>query len=79
MHWDGSYENAIQIVDWMRQPDGQSHGRYCYSTTKQLIEIDTLEGTMYAAQGDYIIRGVKGEYYPCREDIFSVTYERVEE
>lgn len=37
--------------------------------------IHTLEGTMTANIGDYIIRGVKGEFYPCREDIFEATYE----
>jgi len=40
--------------------------------------ISTLEGTMVASYGDWIIRGVKGELYPCKPDIFEVTYERVE-
>jgi hypothetical protein len=39
------------------------------------IEIATLEGTMRAAVGDWIIRGVKGEFYPCKPEIFAVTYE----
>lgn len=39
------------------------------------IEIDTLEGTMRATAGDWIIRGVKGEFYPCKPDIFAATYE----
>ena len=38
-------------------------------------EIKTLEGTMIAKTGDYIIRGVKGEIYPCKADIFEQTYE----
>ena len=42
------------------------------------IQIPTLEGTMTAQVGDYIIRGVKGEFYPCKPDIFEVTYEAVE-
>lgn len=37
--------------------------------------IPTLEGTMYAAEGDWIITGVKGEFYPCKPDIFEATYE----
>lgn len=41
------------------------------------IVIDTLEGTMRASIGDWIIRGVKGEYYPCKPDIFYLTYEPV--
>ena len=40
--------------------------------------IRTLEGTMRADVGDYIIRGVKGEIYPCKPDIFEMTYELVE-
>jgi len=39
------------------------------------FEFETLEGTMRANVGDWIIRGVKGEYYPCKPDIFEATYE----
>lgn len=39
------------------------------------IFIPTLEGTMEANEGDYIIRGVQGEFYPCKPDIFVQTYE----
>ena len=42
-------------------------------------EIITLEGTMVAEPGDWIITGVKGERYPCKPDIFEATYEAVEE
>src|SRR5258706_1962892 len=42
------------------------------------VEIQTLEGTMTAMPGDYIIRGVKGEFYPCKPDIFAATYEDAE-
>jgi len=40
--------------------------------------IDTLEGMMMVTAGDYIITGVKGEHYPCKPDIFEMTYERIE-
>lgn len=40
--------------------------------------ISTLEGTLVASSGDYIIRGVAGELYPCKPDIFAATYEIVE-
>lgn len=43
----------------------------------QLI-VKTLEGDMVANRGDYIIKGVKGEFYPCKEDIFKATYDIVE-
>lgn len=42
------------------------------------LKIPTLEGIMIVSKGDYIIRGVKGEYYPCKPDIFEMTYEKVE-
>lgn len=42
------------------------------------VYIDTLEGRLEIKPGDYIIRGVKGEYYPCKPDIFEATYEAVE-
>lgn len=41
------------------------------------LKIQTLEGTMEANIGDYIIKGVKGEVYPCKPDIFEMTYEEV--
>lgn len=47
--------------------------------TEVTVEIQTLEGTMRADPGDWIITGVNGEQYPCKPDIFEKTYERVEE
>jgi hypothetical protein len=43
------------------------------------VEIPTLEGVHQATYGDYIIRGVKGEFYPCKPDIFELTYEKAED
>jgi hypothetical protein len=43
------------------------------------VWIKTPEGTMAADVGDWIIKGVKGEFYPCKPDIFALTYESVEE
>ena len=42
------------------------------------LSIRTLEGPMRVDKGDYIIRGVKGEFYPCKPDIFVMTYDAVE-
>ena len=44
---------------------------------KATVTIHTLEGDVKANRGDYIIKGVKGEFYPCRQDIFEQTYEEV--
>lgn len=43
------------------------------------VEIETLEGIMVGEPGDWLITGVKGEKYPCKHDIFEMTYELVEE
>jgi hypothetical protein len=43
------------------------------------ISIETLEGRMIAELGDWIIKGVKGELYPCKPDIFEATYEAIDE
>ena len=56
--------------------------RHCdynrYEIDDAFCEIDTLEGTMIGNGGDYIIKGVHGEVYPCKPDIFEKTYEKVE-
>lgn len=44
-----------------------------------LMKIKTLEGMHECTEGDFIIRGIKGEFYPCKPDIFEKTYEVVEE
>lgn len=55
-------------------------------TTNEIIlrndksaDIKTLEGGYHASLGDYIIKGVKGEIYPCKPDIFTMTYEKINE
>jgi hypothetical protein len=42
------------------------------------IEIETLEGTMAVSPDDWIIKGIKGEFYPCKPDIFAASYEAAE-
>jgi len=43
-----------------------------------VVKIRTLEGVMCVDVGDYVIKGVRGEFYPCKPDIFEETYERVD-
>jgi len=50
-----------------------------YNLGKSIFPIQTLEGEMIASQGDWIIKGVRGEFYPCKPDIFKDTYEMIEE
>jgi hypothetical protein len=72
LQWTG--ENADEVQDFLRNghthaADGWVKGMY--------VEIGTLEGLMVASIGDWIIKGVAGEFYPCKPDIFAVTYEAV--
>ena len=50
---------------------------YNSSICNDELNIHTLEGNMIARVGDWIIKGVKGEFYPCKPDIFENTYEEV--
>ena len=56
-----------------------TNGRCKFCDGRVSIIIPTLEGDMGASDGDYIIRGVDGEFYPCRQDIFLKTYEKISE
>lgn len=63
-----------ELLAWMYKnggdPTWENDGRFT---------IHTLEGEMTASKGDWIIKGVKGEFYPCKPDIFEETYDRIEE
>ena len=68
--------NQSEIILWCHKglpPEANAIARPDY---KSLI-IRTLDGDMRAMHGDYIIKGVKGEFYPCKPDIFEQTYEAV--
>lgn len=62
-----------EICNWIIKGGGDAD----YSTNELCIYIFTLEGKMKAMPGDYIIRGIQGEHYPCKPDIFDKTYEAV--
>ena len=70
----GSSTSAHQIKRWMEEGVEPSTGGVHTRDIRPLI-IPTLEGEMMAAPGDWIIKGVKGEFYPCKPDIFEATYE----
>lgn len=63
--------NLDQIASWC---NGSVKG-ICLPLHEQVIDIQTLEGEMRADVGDWIIKGVKGEFYPCEPEIFDLTYE----
>lgn len=68
-----SGDNAVEIDEFV----GQTLTRLLMSPV--ILVIPTLEGDMKASSGDYIIKGVKGEFYPCKPDIFESTYEKLNE
>lgn len=73
IQWTGDNMDAIsQFVGEDLVPMGDE-----YETSTE-VGIFTLEGVMTAHVGDWIIKGVKGEFYPCKPDIFEETYEVVE-
>jgi len=55
---------------------GDSHSIFIYNEDGSL-SIKTLEGTMRAESGDWIIKGVMGEFYSCKPNVFAATYERI--
>jgi len=92
--FDGSWENARTISNWAHS-DRAASGLSLIANTAPVaygaplrrvgkpdgftLVIDTLEGIMTVSPGDWVIRGVQGEFYPCKPDIFAATYEEVHE
>lgn len=67
-------DEVVALADWC---GGRSHMMDPPPDIPEGIYIPTLEGEMRADPGDWIIKGVQGEFYPCKSDIFEATYERV--
>jgi len=77
--WTGA--NLREIIDFTglhKSAAKWTWEEYVKIVEREGLKIFTLEGPMVASVGDYIIRGVKGEFYACRPDIFAMTYESVE-
>ena len=67
LQFDGkNYEECLNLSEDIFMFDGDNY-----------LNITTLEGTMKCSVGDYIIKGINGEFYPCKPDIFEKTYEAV--
>lgn len=86
------YRKKPVVIEAMQIPqpnDIEGHGRiwgWFYVnkfedfkvTDEKGYDLKTLEGVLHALPGDWIIRGVKGEFYSCRNEIFEMTYEKAE-
>ncbi len=81
VRWTG--DNLAQIIEFTDGRPPETHGdhagmkwdEYTALVRTEGLKIFTLEGEHLASIGDWIIRGVKGEFYPCKPDIFALTYE----
>jgi hypothetical protein len=74
VQFDGTPKGALDVFDAF-DIDGAQFRPNLSDLARGVILIPTLEGDMTASGGDWIIRGVKGEFYPCKPDIFAATYE----
>ncbi len=69
---------AGKLLDWATEAEcAKLMFKPAQSPEDRSVTVCTLEGNMQANYGDWIIRGVKGELYPCKPDIFEATYEPV--
>lgn len=72
---------VIEAVQWTGANIGEIH-EFCndilFNISTNELRIYTLEGIHLASNGDYVIKGVNGEFYPCKPDIFEKTYEEIE-
>lgn len=71
-------ETKDRVLHWANHS-----GRHCYANTdlegRPTLSINTLEGIMTANLGDWVIKGISQEFYPCKDPIFRATYEAVDE
>ena len=71
---------VIEAIEWTGDNKNEVMnfaGRYSYKVKNESLKIFTLEGTMKASVGDMIIKGIQGEFYPIKPDIFKATYEEL--
>ena len=76
MQFDGSDNGADEVHEWMGQTSHLQCGAVMLEDGQWEVIITTLEGEMHASPGDWIIKGVQGEFYPCKPDIFEATYQK---
>ena len=73
---------VIEAIQYLREDNISSCMDFCpnmvYNEQDNEYDIRTLEGDMRVSENDYIIKGIQGEYYPCKPDIFEKTYDLVE-
>lgn len=77
--YDGDFMNChgdYYVPEWAKEAERK--GTLFFVGAGELY-IDTLDGKMHVSVGDYIIKGIKGELYPCKPDVFNKTYTRIKQ
>lgn len=74
LRYEGTEDSWREITDWAVEVWFRVPG----DAEPRAMEIHTREGVMRAEPGDWVIKGVAGEFYPCKPEIFEATYEAVE-
>ena len=77
LKFDNTKESIQELCIWIDKEDKYGEIFIDYRYTPPVVSINTLEGKMIVGIGDYIIKGINGEFYPCKPDIFKKTYEEV--
>lgn len=70
-------DRVQKILEWAGRPPVTAEGYDPETNHFEYLEVHTLEGVMRADNGDYIIRGTAGEFYPCKPEIFEAKYEPI--
>ena len=85
IQWDGTYKGILRITkEFIGINTFLSHP---YNTEEKIVAngqewgwvIGTLEGSHVVTMGDFVVKGIKGEFYPCKPDIFALTYDALED
>lgn len=77
VQYSDSNESFTEIYKWLEEHQSKDGKLFCVCNANDPVYfiINTLEGDMNLMPGDYLIKGIKGEFYPCKPDIFEMTYQ----
>ena len=74
-----AFEYVFYSCEFLRWAKDMEFDNWQATTAENNLLINTCEGVLRVEEGDWIIKGIKGEFYPCKPDIFELTYELVED
>lgn len=77
IQWTNKANNFTKILKWSNGKVNSASPLLWQDADSFCLQVETMEGIMLARLNDYIIKGVKGEFYPCKPDVFEQTYELI--